>query len=77
MNKHFTEEETRRTLNVGKLLTFDNDYKCINSDCNQPPFPFIPSRLAKIIADDAKYWHACESIELFYTAGKYVYCKTL
>lgn len=73
---HFSEEETTKTLNIGKLLTFDNDYKCINSDCNQSLFPFIPSRLAKIISDDAKCWHAYESIELFYTAGKYVYCTT-
>lgn len=74
MNQHFTEEETEKTLNIGKLLTFDNDYKCINADFNQSPFPLIPSRLAKILSDDAKCWRACESIELFYTAGKYVYC---
>lgn len=34
MNQHFTEEETEKTLNIGKLLTFDNDNKCINADFN-------------------------------------------
>lgn len=69
MKKHFTEEETIKTLSIGKyssLIMIRN----VQIQTAMSPFQFIPNILPKIkISDSAECWCAWESMELFYIAG--------